>query len=95
MNVILFVVRDLLSLIPPTAAVAGLTYITYKAFCPRARPPAGPSSHVNPSILKNNPKVVDTIDVEDISDAAAFCRCWRSKNVSLPCMCSFDNKYFV
>lgn len=75
-------VRDILALIPPTATVAGFTYITYKAFCPRARPPAGAGTHVNLSVLKNNPKVVDTIDVEDISDTAVFCRCWRSKNVS-------------
>lgn len=75
-----FTVRDILALIPPTAALAGFTYITYRAFCPHGRPP--PSTQMNRSILKNNPKVVDTIDVEDISDKAVFCRCWKSKNVS-------------
>jgi len=25
---------------------------------------------------------VDTVDIEDISEKAVFCRCWRSENVS-------------
>lgn len=74
-------VKDWATLIPPTAALAGLTYITYRAFCPHGRPQ--PNAKVNPSILKTNPKVVDTVDVEDISEKAVFCRCWRTKNVSI------------
>ncbi|KAF2894519.1 hypothetical protein ILUMI_11647 [Ignelater luminosus] len=71
-------IKDWLALIPPTAALAGLTYISYRAFCPKGRP--APSGRVNHRIMKDNPKVVDTIDVEDISEKAAFCRCWRTKN---------------
>lgn len=67
-------------MVPPTAIAAGFTYMAYKAFCPEAHPKA--SSVVNPTILKKNEKVVDTVDVEDISEKAVFCRCWRSKNVS-------------
>ncbi|EEZ97533.1 CDGSH iron-sulfur domain-containing protein 2 homolog [Tribolium castaneum] len=70
--------RDWLALVPPTAAMAGLTYISYRAFCPHGRPPA--SALINKSVLKSNPKVVDTVDIEDISEKAAFCRCWKSKN---------------
>jgi hypothetical protein len=76
-----FAVRDWLALIPPTAAVAGLTYISYRAFCPHGRPQ--PSGRVNTKILTDNPKVVDMIDIEDISEKAAFCRCWKTKNVSV------------
>lgn len=54
--------------------------MAYRAFCPEGRP--APTSIVNPSILKKSEKVVDTVDVEDISEKAVFCRCWRSKNVS-------------
>jgi hypothetical protein len=36
---------------------------------------------VNPDIQKENAKVVDAFDVEDISEKAVFCRCWRSKKV--------------
>ncbi|XP_022646987.1 CDGSH iron-sulfur domain-containing protein 1-like isoform X2 [Varroa jacobsoni] len=35
-------------------------------------------NQLNPSIEKNNPKVVHTMDIEDIGDKKVFCRCWRS-----------------
>lgn len=72
-------VRDILSLVPPTAALAGFTYVTYRAFCPHGRP--APSGAINPKIRKDVAKVVDTVDVEDITEKAVFCRCWRTKNV--------------
>lgn len=37
------------------------------------------SSMVNPAIKKDEPKVVDSIDVEDLGNKSVFCRCWRSK----------------
>jgi len=44
---------------------------------------------VNPDIQKENAKVVDSFDVEDIGEKAAFCRCWRSKKVRCHCfVCS-------
>ncbi|KAJ8974745.1 hypothetical protein NQ317_005940 [Molorchus minor] len=58
--------KDWLALIPPAAVLAGLTYVTYRAFCPHGRPI--PSAVVNRNILKSNPKVVDFIDIEDISE---------------------------
>jgi len=33
---------------------------------------------VNPGVEKSNPKVVHNVDIEDIGEKAAFCRCWRS-----------------
>ncbi|XP_012061131.1 PREDICTED: probable tubulin polyglutamylase TTLL9 [Atta cephalotes] len=41
-------------------------------FCPHGR--------VNLKVKKDIPKVVDTVDIEDISEKAVFCRCWRSEN---------------
>ncbi|VDM56724.1 unnamed protein product [Angiostrongylus costaricensis] len=35
-------------------------------------------ARVNCRIQLANEKVVDTIDMEDITDKKAFCRCWRS-----------------
>ncbi|XP_060524314.1 CDGSH iron-sulfur domain-containing protein 2 homolog isoform X2 [Cylas formicarius] len=72
-----FGVKDWLALLPPTAATAGVGYLAYKAFCPKARQS---SSKINHSVQLSNPKVVDAIDVEDIVEKAAFCRCWKSKN---------------
>lgn len=63
--------------------MAGVGYMSYKAFCPKARGGCSRSSGlVNHQILKKSDKVVDSIDIEDISEKAVFCRCWRSKNVS-------------
>ncbi|XP_018568963.1 CDGSH iron-sulfur domain-containing protein 2 homolog [Anoplophora glabripennis] len=70
--------KDWLALVPPTAVAAGFSYVVYRAFCPHGRPAA--SGKINPCILKTSNKVVDSVDVEDITDKAVFCRCWRSKN---------------
>ncbi|KAK5650787.1 hypothetical protein RI129_001816 [Pyrocoelia pectoralis] len=71
-------IKDWLSLIPPTAALAGLTYVGYRAFCPHGRPK--PDGIINPCIRRDERKVVDAFDIEDISEKVCFCRCWRSKN---------------
>lgn len=76
----LFLVTDWLSLIPPTGILAGIGYMSYLAFCPHGRPV--PSQRCNNKIRLNEEKVVDFVDIEDISEKAAFCRCWKSKNVS-------------
>ena len=77
----LIAVKDWLSLVPPTAAVAGVVYMSYLAFCPEARPK--PSQKANNKIRLEEAKVVDMIDIEDIAEKAAFCRCWKSNNVSV------------
>lgn len=78
-------VKDYLSLIPPTLLTAGAIYTAYVAFCPAA----GNSGlcrrkiinkRVNNKIRMDEAKVVDLLDIEDISEKAAFCRCWKSKN---------------
>lgn len=78
----LFSVKDWVSLIPPTAAVAGVVYVSYLAFCPVASCPgrARPVKRFNQKVRMGEQKVVDMIDVEDIAEKAAFCRCWKSKN---------------
>ncbi|KAH8278769.1 hypothetical protein KR018_009215 [Drosophila ironensis] len=74
--------KDWLALIPPTVVVAGIGYTSYLAFCPAAqtRCSAKKSGRCNNKIRLNEPKVVDPVDVEDIAEKAAFCRCWKSKN---------------
>jgi len=72
-------IGEWLQLIPPTAVVAGIGYMSYLAFCPKARTQCKPGT-CNQKIKKNVEKVVDMVDIEDISDKAAFCRCWKTKN---------------
>lgn len=45
---------------------------------------------VNYSIKKDVNKVVDSVDVEDITEKAVFCRCWKSENVSLTISYFYD-----
>lgn len=67
-------------MVPPTAALAGLGYMSYLAFCPEGRPK--PTGRCNFAHKLNEAKVVDAVDIEDIAEKAAFCRCWKSKNVN-------------
>lgn len=91
-------VRDWLSLVPPTAAVAGFGYMSYLAFCPEARK-GTKTARVNTSIRLEDAKVADFVDIEDIAEKAAFCRCWKSKNVrwspTLPCYPCSKKEQFV
>ncbi|EDW16215.1 CDGSH iron-sulfur domain-containing protein 2 homolog [Drosophila mojavensis] len=71
--------KDWLALIPPTAVVVGIGYISYQALCPAAQRKSC-SGRCNDNIRKHEAKVVDMIDIENIADKAAFCRCWKTKN---------------
>jgi len=83
-------VGDWMRLIPFGAAVGGLSYLSLqglaqtpvvgpviqeKLSCIVGSPPA----RVNSTIQMECPKVVDTIDIEDIDGKAVMCRCWKSK----------------
>lgn len=82
----IYAVKDWLSLVPPAAVLAGLGYTFYLAYCPAARPKC--TNMCNQKIRKSENKVVDILEIEDIAEKAAFCRCWRSKNVSISVICS-------
>ncbi|KAI1291750.1 CDGSH iron-sulfur domain-containing protein 1 [Halotydeus destructor] len=52
-------------------AVAYGVYVTLKLRCPK-------SGAINLSVLKDKPKVVDTVEIEELGDQTVYCRCWRS-----------------
>lgn len=66
---------------PPTAIAAGVGYTVYLAYCPAARQCSKTKTRVNNSVRLEEAKVADFVDIEDIAEKAAFCRCWHSKNV--------------
>jgi CDGSH iron-sulfur domain-containing protein 2 len=78
----LVTVKDWAALVPPTAIAAGFVYVSYLAFCPVAQCPgrARQTKRVNQKVRMSEAKVVDMVDVEDIAEKAAFCRCWKTKN---------------
>lgn len=57
-------------------AVGYAAYLTYTSS--KAKGSLG-GSQINLDIKKDNPKVVDTYDVEDLGNKSVFCRCWKSK----------------
>ncbi|KAL1139533.1 hypothetical protein AAG570_006516 [Ranatra chinensis] len=68
-------VKDWAALVPFFAVIGGISFVTFRTVKPRN------TSHfqsVNPSIRKDEAKVVDIVNIEDLGDSTAFCRCWRS-----------------
>lgn len=62
-------------------AVSYAAYLTYTTTKRESRLIASLANKqvVNPTIKKDEPKVVDSLDVEDLGNKSVFCRCWRSK----------------
>ena len=60
-----------------TAIAVG--YAAYLTYSKSKQSSLGGGSQINPGVKKDQPKVVDNIDVEDLGDKSVFCRCWRSK----------------
>ncbi|MBN3275440.1 CID2A protein, partial [Polyodon spathula] len=71
-----------LRLLPLLGVLALLGYLMIRPFLPKKR--LQKDSLINLKIQKENPKVVNEIDIEDLkSTNACYCRCWRSKTVRL------------
>uniref|UniRef100_A0A0A9Y1K6 CDGSH iron-sulfur domain-containing protein 2 n=1 Tax=Lygus hesperus TaxID=30085 RepID=A0A0A9Y1K6_LYGHE len=63
-------IKDWANLVPFFALVGGAGYITYRAFRPK--------QVCNPCFKKDDPKVVNVVNIEELGEKTAFCRCWRS-----------------
>jgi len=83
-------VGDWMRLVPFGVAVGGLSYLSLQGLAnspvigpvvkEKLAPLLGaPPSRVNTQIQMDCPKVVDTVDIEDIDAKAVYCRCWKSK----------------
>lgn len=74
------VVSEWLRLLPLLGILALLGYLTIRPFLPKKKKQR--DSLINLKIQKENPKVVNEIDIEDLkSTNMCYCRCWRSKTV--------------
>jgi len=56
-------------------AVAYAVYVTIKLKNVNSKP----KDWINCNVKKENDKVVDSFDIEDLDKKAVFCRCWKSK----------------
>jgi CDGSH-type Zn-finger protein len=68
--------KDLLTYVPILTTIGLTAYVIWQAMRPKI-------GLVNPNIEKDSKKVVNSMDIEDIGDKIAFCRCWRSKKFPL------------
>jgi len=46
-------------------------------------PKKPPPPLVNRKITKDNPKVVDLVEIEDLAEKLTYCRCWKSSKFPL------------
>ncbi len=73
-------VSEWLRLLPLLGILALLGYLTVRPFLPKKKNQK--DSLINLKIQKENPKVVNEIDIEDLrTPNVCYCRCWRSKTV--------------
>ena len=73
--------KEWIALTPLGLLLAGSGYLTYRHLTSQASQPEEKKPKVNLTIKKDQAKVVDTVDIEDIGEKKVFCRCWRSKKV--------------
>ncbi|XP_008936500.1 PREDICTED: CDGSH iron-sulfur domain-containing protein 2 [Merops nubicus] len=73
----LSLVSEWLRLLPFLGVLALLGYLAVRPFLPKKKQQK--DSLINLKIQKENPKVVNEINIEDLCLTKAYCRCWRSK----------------
>ncbi|KAI3388190.1 hypothetical protein SNEBB_006236 [Seison nebaliae] len=66
-------------LLPFFGVTVGIGYLGYYHYDTRQQINRCNQSIINRSIQLSKEKVVDIVDVEDIGEKKAFCRCWKSK----------------
>lgn len=80
-------VSEWLRLLPFLGVLALLGYLAVRPFFPKKKQQK--DSLINLKIQKENPKVVNEINIEDLClTKAAYCRCWRSKTVRILFLCT-------
>uniref|UniRef100_A0A8C9Q7E5 Iron sulphur domain-containing protein n=1 Tax=Spermophilus dauricus TaxID=99837 RepID=A0A8C9Q7E5_SPEDA len=84
-----FLVSEWLRLLPFLGVLALLGYLAVRPFFPKKKQQK--DSLINLKIQKENPKVVNEINIEDLClTKAAYCRCWRSKTVRCLFTCTVN-----
>lgn len=85
-------VSEWLRLLPLLGILALLGYLTIRPFLPKKKKQR--DCLINLKIQKENPKVVNEIDIEDLNSAnVCYCRCWRSKTVGPPTETTGGKRY--
>ena len=86
-----------IQLVPFVVTTSVVIYVvvssTRDALLPKA-PEDPKASFVNKDIQKDKDKVANVIDVEDLGEKTAYCRCWKSKKVNNVSCTPCDNIWY-
>ena len=73
--------NEWVQLVPFVVTTSVVVYLVVSALLP-SKPPKKPDEDwVNKTVQKDKDKVADVIQIEDLGEKVAFCRCWKSKKV--------------
>ncbi|XP_064388110.1 CDGSH iron-sulfur domain-containing protein 2-like [Halichondria panicea] len=67
-----------LELLPFFVFLLILLYLIFSPFLNFVSRPKQPRPKINKKIRKDEPKVADKFDIEDLGDKVSLCRCWKS-----------------
>lgn len=71
--------NEWVQLVPFVVTTSVVVYLVVSALLP-SKPPKKPDEDwVNKTVQKDKDKVADVIQIEDLGEKVAFCRCWKSK----------------
>ena len=74
--------NEWVQLIPFVVTTTVVVYLVVSSVLPSGKSnDASASSWVNKDKQKDKDKVADIVDVEDMGEKTAYCRCWKSKKV--------------
>ena len=73
--------NEWVQLVPFVVSTSVVVYLVVSALLPSKSPKNPDEDWVNKSVQKDKDKVADVIDIEDLGEKTAFCRCWKSKKV--------------
>ena len=78
--------NEWVQLVPFVVTTSVVVYLVISALLPSKPPKKADEDWVNKTQQKEKDKVADVIQIEDLGEKTAFCRCWKSKEV---CVLSF------
>lgn len=82
-----------MTLLPFILFLIILIYLAVSPFFNLCKGKKKPRPKINRKQRLDEDKVTNTFDIEDLGKKQeAFCRCWKSKKVSLFCVCVFTDK---
>lgn len=71
--------NEWVQLVPFVVTTSVVVYLVISALLPSKPPKKADEDWVNKTQQKEKDKVADVIQIEDLGEKTAFCRCWKSK----------------